>query len=67
MKSDYGQWFVSKDGSETAILCKRDKLFDHLKDVFGAAKAASLAPLFRRATLAEHCRYELAMLDTGGQ
>lgn len=35
--SDYDRWFISTDGTDTAILCKREKFIDHLKDVFGAA------------------------------
>lgn len=63
MKSDYNHWFVSKDKTATAILCKREKLIDHLADVFGKAMASSLFSQFRRATFSESCRFELALLE----
>ena len=46
MRSDYDKWFVAKDGSNTAILCKREHLIDALKDTFGAVRAAELLPMF---------------------
>lgn len=63
MKSDYGKWFTSKDHTQTAIKCNREKFIDCLKAIFGPAKAAQIYPSFRRATLAEHCRLEDSMED----
>ena len=56
MKSDYGKWFVSKDGRYSTIKCNREKLIDSLKAVFGAQMASQIYPLFRNATFEEHCR-----------
>lgn len=61
--SDYDKWFVSKDGSETAIKCKREKLIDALKDAFGATRASMIYSKFRRATFSEHCKLELELLE----
>ena len=63
MASDYDKWFVSKDGSQTAIKCKRERLIDALKDAVGATRAAQIFPLFRRATFSEHCKLELALME----
>lgn len=63
MKSDYGKWFVSKDGRYPAIKCNREKFIDCLKAVFGAQKASQMYPLFRKATLEEHCRLELDLME----
>lgn len=63
MKSDYGKWFVSKDRTKTALKCTREKFMDYLRDMFGAHKAASLFPQFRRATFEEHCRLELESME----
>ena len=63
MNSDYDRWFVSKDGTMTAVKCKRERFSDFLKDMFGPVRAAALLPLFRRATFAENCRYELELME----
>lgn len=63
MRSDYDKWFVSKDGSMTAIKCKRERLSDHLTDVFGAIRASKILPQFRRANFSEHCKLELDSLE----
>lgn len=63
MKSDYGKWFVSTDGTEEAIKCNRENLIDCLKDIVGPERAAKIFPKFRKATFAEHCRLELELLD----
>lgn len=63
MKSDYDKWFICKDGSETAIKCKRERLIDALQDAVGATRAAEIFPLFRRATFSEHCKLELSLLE----
>ena len=63
MKSDYDKWFVAKDGSQTAIKCKREKLIDALRDSVGIQKAAEIFPLFRRATFSEHCKLELELME----
>ena len=63
MSSDYDKWFVSKDGSMTAIKCKREKLSDHLSDVFGVVRASRMLSQFRRASFSEHCRLELDSLE----
>lgn len=63
MASDYYKWFICKDGSMTAIKCKRERLIDALKDAVGATRAAQIFPLFRRATFSEHCKLELALME----
>ena len=63
MTSDYDKWFVSKDGSETAIKCKKERLIDALRDAVGATRAAQIFPKFRKATFAEHCKLELELLE----
>ena len=63
MKSDYDKWFVSTDGTMTAIKCKREKFIDFLRDLFGPVKASNLVSQFRRATFAEHCHYELELKE----
>ena len=63
MKSDYGKWFVSKDGKFSAIKCNRDKFIDCLRAVFGAQKAAQIFTSFRKATFEEHCRLELDTME----
>lgn len=59
--SDYDRRFISTNGTDTAILCKREKFIDHLKDVFGAKKAAVMRPQFRKANFFEQCRLEIEM------
>lgn len=59
--SDYDRWFISTNGTDTAILCKREKFIDHLKDVFGAKKAAVMRPQFRKANFFEQCRLEIEL------
>lgn len=61
MKSDYDKWFIHSDG--TALLCKREKLIDELKDAYGSEKAAQMLPSFRRATSCESCKLELKLLE----
>lgn len=61
--SDYDKWFISTDGTNTAILCKRERLIDALKDNLGAEKAAKTVKMFRRATFSESCRLELEMME----
>lgn len=61
--SDYDKWFISTDGTNTAFLCKRERLIDALKDCLGAARAAATVKLFRRATFSESCRLELEMME----
>ena len=61
--SDYDKWFISTDGTNTAILCKRERLIDGLKDSLGAERAAKAVKQFRRATFAESCRLELEMME----
>lgn len=63
MKSDYGKWFVSKDGRYPAIKCNREKLIDCLKAVYGSQKASQIHPYFRKATFEEHCRLELDLME----
>ena len=62
--SDYDRWFISTDGTNTAILCKRERLIDALKDARGAERAAATIRQFRRATFSESCRLELEMLES---
>ena len=62
--SDYDRWFISTDGTNRAILCKREKLIDALKDAMGAERAAATIRQFRRATFSESCRLELEMLES---
>jgi hypothetical protein len=61
--SDYNKWFVSTDATETAILCKKDKFIDALKEAVGPIKAAKLFSSFRRATFEEHCKLEFELLE----
>lgn len=61
--SDYDKWFISTDGTNTAFLCKREKLIDALIDLLGAEKAAKAYKQFRRATFSESCRLELEMQE----
>lgn len=61
--SDYDKWFISTDGTNTAFLCKRERLIDALKDCLGIERAAATVKLFRRATFSESCRLELEMME----
>lgn len=63
MKSDYDKWFICADARFPATKCKRERLIDHLTDLYGATKAAYIFPLFRRATFSEHCQLELKLLE----
>ena len=38
--SDYDRWFISTDGTNTAILCKRERLIDALKECMGIESGA---------------------------
>ena len=61
MKSDYGKWFISADG--TAVKCKRERLIDALRDSVGVTKAAEIFPLFRRASFSESCKLEIELTE----
>lgn len=61
--SDYDKWFISTDGTNTAILCKRERLIDALKECMGIERAAQAIKQFRRATFSESCRLELEMME----
>ena len=61
--SDYDRWFISTDGTNTAVLCKRERLIDALKESLGAERAAKTVRMFRRATFSESCRLELEMME----
>ena len=63
MKSDYGKWFISTDGTETAVKCKREKFMDALIDAVGRTRASQIYSQFRRATFAENCRLELELME----
>jgi hypothetical protein len=63
MKSDYDKWFISTDGTETAIKCKREKFMDALIDLVGKAKASQIHSKFRRATFSENCKLELELME----
>lgn len=63
MKSDYDKWFISTDGTETAIKCKREKFMDVLIDLVGKAKASQIYSKFRRATFSENCKLELELME----
>ena len=60
--SDYDKWFISTDGTNTAILCKRERLIDGLRDCMGSERASKVVKQFRKATFSESCRLELEML-----
>ena len=63
MKSDYGKWFVSTDGTEQAIKCNRESFIDCLKDIVGPERASKIFKSFRKATFAEHCKLELLLQE----
>lgn len=61
--SDYGKWFICKDGSMTAIKCTMERFHDCLKDLVGSERAVKIFPLFRRATFSENCKLELEFME----
>ena len=63
MKSDYDKWFISTDGTETAVKCKREKFMDALIDAVGKARASQIFTQSRRATFSESCRLELELME----
>ena len=63
MKSDFDKWFICMDGSNTAIKCRRERLIDALRDSVGPERASVIFPLFRRATFAESCKFELELIE----
>lgn len=63
MKSDYDKWFISTDGTQTAVKCKREKFMDALIDAVGKARASQIFTKFRRATFSESCRLELELME----
>lgn len=63
MKSDYDKWFISTDGTQTAIKCKREKFMDALIDTVGRTRASQIFTQFRRATFSESCRLELELME----
>ena len=62
MASDYGKWFISKDGTVT-IKCKREKFMDAPVDLIGSTRAAQTYTEFRKATFSESCRLELELTE----